>query len=457
MPTKTRINGENYTQLPRLVSDDIILKGLPNSAGIPTGYGDLANTVNALVDRVEKPFGRRWIFFGDSITNGSSAANFSFSYTRQAADAVGQMTCRLDYIEAGTGGDTSAQILARVESTLDLYPDVSAVSIMCGTNDAGAGVSASEFFSNLIGIIDIAKSRGLVVLVSTVIPRWSAASAGIHTLTNAYNLLIRLYQKQYGYFLVDSNAALIDTTTGFMLAAYDSGDGIHPNTLGHIKLGNAFAIGMLQASAVDNKQSLLQSVIPQGLITQDPLNARAAANSNGWYEWPGGTGTAPVYSMVSDTTNTLAAGRWAEMAVNAASGGTRRLATTGASGFSVGDTVAIFGRIQVEDLATRWESDNAAGTTTVGISVVNQSAVGITGASVFGGRSAGRKDSSGFYNLGYFFLQFVVPAGTTQLIPWISLTSATGSNLKLRIGEFAIVNITSLGLSIPDTNTPVTI
>lgn len=50
MPTKTRINGENYTQLPRLVSDDIILKGLPNSAGIPTGYGDLANTVNALVD-----------------------------------------------------------------------------------------------------------------------------------------------------------------------------------------------------------------------------------------------------------------------------------------------------------------------------------------------------------------------------------------------------------------------
>lgn len=48
MPTKTRINGENYTQLPRLVSDDIILKGLPNTPGAPAGYGDLASAVNSL-------------------------------------------------------------------------------------------------------------------------------------------------------------------------------------------------------------------------------------------------------------------------------------------------------------------------------------------------------------------------------------------------------------------------
>lgn len=48
MPTKTRINGENYTQLPRLVSDDIILKGLPNTPSAPAGYGDLASAVNAV-------------------------------------------------------------------------------------------------------------------------------------------------------------------------------------------------------------------------------------------------------------------------------------------------------------------------------------------------------------------------------------------------------------------------
>lgn len=47
MPTKTRINGENYSQIPRLVSDDIFLKGLPQTAGAPAGYGDLAEAVNA--------------------------------------------------------------------------------------------------------------------------------------------------------------------------------------------------------------------------------------------------------------------------------------------------------------------------------------------------------------------------------------------------------------------------
>ena len=52
MPTKTRINGQNYTQLPRLVSDDIILAGLPQTAGAPDGYGDLAGSVNPLQSRV---------------------------------------------------------------------------------------------------------------------------------------------------------------------------------------------------------------------------------------------------------------------------------------------------------------------------------------------------------------------------------------------------------------------
>ena len=45
MPTKTRINGQNCTQLPRLVSDGIALKGLPQTPGYPAGYGDLATAV----------------------------------------------------------------------------------------------------------------------------------------------------------------------------------------------------------------------------------------------------------------------------------------------------------------------------------------------------------------------------------------------------------------------------
>jgi len=46
MTTKTRINNENYSQVPRMVSDDIILKDLPNTAGAPTGYGSLASAIS---------------------------------------------------------------------------------------------------------------------------------------------------------------------------------------------------------------------------------------------------------------------------------------------------------------------------------------------------------------------------------------------------------------------------
>jgi hypothetical protein len=55
MPTKVRFAGVNHTQLPQLVSDGIALKGLPQTAGYPDGYGDLASAVNGLIDAVEVP------------------------------------------------------------------------------------------------------------------------------------------------------------------------------------------------------------------------------------------------------------------------------------------------------------------------------------------------------------------------------------------------------------------
>lgn len=70
MPTKTRINGQNYTQLPRLVSDDVILKGLPNTPGAPVGYGDLASAVN-----FAQPFTQPEILRGFTDTTGVVVTN----------------------------------------------------------------------------------------------------------------------------------------------------------------------------------------------------------------------------------------------------------------------------------------------------------------------------------------------------------------------------------------------
>lgn len=48
MTTTTRIEGKNFTQEPRLVSDQIILKNIPESDGTPDGYGDVAVNINDL-------------------------------------------------------------------------------------------------------------------------------------------------------------------------------------------------------------------------------------------------------------------------------------------------------------------------------------------------------------------------------------------------------------------------
>lgn len=350
-------------------------------------------------------------------------------------------------------------MLARFTSTLDAYPQIGAVSILVGTNDASQSVPPATFISNVLRMVTTAMQRGLPVVVCTVPPRGSAATAGIHNLINAYNLLLRLYQRDYGYELAEVHSALVDTTSGYMLAAYDSGDTTHPNTLGHIKIGQPVAAAMRRAAKLTNQYSIVQSVLPAGLLTTDPLNTRAAPNGTGWYEWPGGSGTAPVYSMVADAQGILTAGRWAQMAFDASSsGGTRRLATTVNSGFSSGDTVLICGRIQIEDLASRWEADVAAGTAQASVSIVNQSGVGITGASTFGGRSSGIKNSSGYFDLGPFAVQFVVPAGTTQLIPWISVTLPTGANVKMRLAEFGLLNVTTMiGAALPDGSLPINI
>lgn len=45
---KTRINGENYSQLPKVVSDDIILKDIAQTAGAPAGYGSVAEALNMI-------------------------------------------------------------------------------------------------------------------------------------------------------------------------------------------------------------------------------------------------------------------------------------------------------------------------------------------------------------------------------------------------------------------------
>ncbi len=78
MPTKVRFAGVNHTQLPQIVSDGIALKGLPQTAGYPDGYGDLASAVNGLVGVYKN---RGMIKVGGQVRAAAGVQNFTQATT----------------------------------------------------------------------------------------------------------------------------------------------------------------------------------------------------------------------------------------------------------------------------------------------------------------------------------------------------------------------------------------
>lgn len=420
------------TRFPTKVLDAI----LPTDAVLQAGYAAAGPAMLAA--------GPRWLFGGDSITNGSSASNFFYAFAPEAVRMVGTLIARPDSIEAGTPGDTSAQLLARIPAQLAQNGAQGSV-IMIGTNDAGQGVPLATTVANLTAIITAAKHYGPAVLC-TIPPRGTTTDTAVKTATAAINAWIRLFGPQLGCWVADCNTVLRDATTGDYAAGYDSGDGTHPTQAAHIAMAQVVAAAMKRCVTRVDPYGLI--VGPgQGVITKDPLNARSDPNSAGWFEWPGGSGTAPTYAVAADTSGRLPGGRWAQMDFDATtSGGTRRLATDTTTGFAPGDWVLHCAHIQIEDVTGNWAANVGAGTADLSINLLDQNAVGIPNAQSVDGCPGIKNPTTGFYDLGPVAYPIQIPAGTTQLILWHSLTLPTGSHVRLRLGAVGLLNATALGL-----------
>jgi hypothetical protein len=299
----------------------------------------------------------------------------------------------------------------------------------------------------MTAMIQQAKAAGLPVIICTVPPRGSSAAAALHQATAAENAWIHFYAPTLGCEIANTYAALVDPTTGYLAAAYDSGDATHPNGLGHQKMAVEVAKAMKRVNA-RFAYNLITSVLPSGNLISDPLCAGGTTQPAGWFEWPGGSGTAPTYSLVSDTSGVLPAGRWAQMDFDGtSSGGVRRLSSGSLStGFSVGDTLALVCTTQIEDTSGTWQADVVAGTAAVVPTVINQSGAAVSGLATYS-RCAGVKNASGFYDIGPSFYPFVVPTGTTSMNMWHSLVVPTGKHYKMRVGCIGVLNLTTLGLA----------
>lgn len=398
--------------------------------------------------------GRRILFLGDSITNGSSAGSSLRAYPAQVIEQMGSAAfAGLDRGSKVSGhpGERSDQMMSALAEELGAAEYDTLVTLQ-GTNDTGQWgqtdlfgrtIGIATFSANMLAQFRAAKEKGLALVVLTIPPRGNNAAPTATQLAaiELCNAWLRMVVPQFGT-LVDVHKALVNATNtnNYISASYDSGDGIHPNGLGH----------WLMASQVVQalRSTTYRSRIIDGFTTLNLVsNPHFLTATTGWFEQPGGTGTAPTYSRIADTTGFLDTGNWLEMDFDGtASGGIRTYATAIASGWSVGDTLALIGKVQLLDTSADWQAKGPCGTGTAALSVRMTSG----GANITGGpspiNSQGYLASTGVYNFGPFYEPFVVP-NVPDLIIWCRLTVPTGSRYKMHLGEMGIINLTTSGLA----------
>jgi lysophospholipase L1-like esterase len=370
--------------------------------------------------------GNTIVGLGDSITYGNgtwpgTSGSFSNGDTSWFTYACYYASGKLKQVyNAGISGQTSTQILARVQTDV-IAKSPKMCAILCGTNDPTNGIALATTKSNIDSMITQLQAAGITPILCTIPPQSISTNRpkGVQI-----NLVIRYLAQKYKLHLVDFYAMLVDPATGAYLAGY-SGDGIHPNAATAKLMGQAFANqmspllpngnGPLAAYDGDTTNGVLG-----GLFTVD-TNLDGVGDN-----WTTSGIGAATFSLVTDA---AIVGKWQSMqkTVNDANSITVQsnvVATTGGS-FNAGDKVLVCARIQ-----------------TAGV---------VAGAMTFSVRLKWNGLGGGPYLLfncsqdfdGIVCQEITIPASNTTLQIQLIANQGTGT---LKIAQAGIYGLTALGL-----------
>lgn len=374
-------------------------------------------------------------FCGDSITNAAGASSnrgYVFLVRWVAGSRVVDQVPKI----YATGGYTSAQVLATHVPSACAEVNLAVVHFAAGTNDAGTSVTAAQFGANVQAAYDLIVAAGKRMTISLIPPRGSGATAQWRRDRAAYNEWISRWAPLHGVPIADTSA-LVDPATGHLRADCDSGDGTHPNDLGHALIAQAVAGAVALALP---KQPHRQIKAPDvNFALYGAPTAIASALPTGWSEISGGTGTAPVYSTVVDTTGTLKEGVWVQMDWDATTGGTRTFRTgsiTKGTGWSPADQIEACVTLQVEDV-NGFNEAVASGTASVRPVILTTANTVHTGMVAQGMRAVPGTHQA---------YRFPAPDTTSPAIG-IEVTVPNGVHVKVRAAEVAWFNLTALGVT----------
>lgn len=166
---------------------------------------------------------RKVVFMGNSITDAWIREDNAF-FTDNG------------FIDRGISGQVTSQMLVRFrEDVLSLQPQ--AVVILAGTNDIAGNdgyISIENIFGNIVSMAELAKSHGIKVIISSVLPAsdypWKPGKEP-NVKIPQLNKLLANYTKENNIVYADYFTKMANANNG--LDKDISGDGVHPNLKGY--------------------------------------------------------------------------------------------------------------------------------------------------------------------------------------------------------------------------------
>lgn len=169
------------------------------------------------------------IAFGDSITAGTGSESGGYPPRLEKILKSNGKPCTI--YNLGIPGERTHQGLERIGEVLDTYP-ADAILIMEGTNDIRSGYPVQTTKLNLQLMINIAKEKGVIPILSTLTP--SDQSNSEILIPTKYNPMIKELAEQNGIPLVDQYGAVEKIWDAL------NDDGIHPNDKGYLYLAKTW-------------------------------------------------------------------------------------------------------------------------------------------------------------------------------------------------------------------------
>jgi lysophospholipase L1-like esterase len=215
--------------------------------------------------------GQKVAFLGDSITQ--YGWYWPGGYVKLVTTGFAGMGVHITPIPAGVSGNTSADMLARVDTdVISKKPDW--VTISCGVNDVWrgpAGVALEPYKQNMTTIVDKCQAAGIRVLIMTSTPIGEDLLHGNNETLIPYNDFLRQLAQERHLPLAEQNGAFQAAirAAGPHLGYVVSKEGLHPNSDGNQLMAKTLleAFGASDAQIAQAQQAMLQ--MPDGAFVSD--------------------------------------------------------------------------------------------------------------------------------------------------------------------------------------------